>query len=117
MRTNESCPTPSEGRRCRPCEGGIAPLTPEEIAARLPTVNGWEYAEGALRRTFRFSNYEQTLAFVNAVARIAIREDHHPRIEFGYRDCAVRYWTHAAGGVTENDFICAEAINALPLES
>ncbi len=88
-------------------------MTPEEIAARLSSVEGWEYADGEIRRTFRFKNYDETLAFVNAVARIAIREDHHPEIEFGYRTCTVRYSTHAIGGISENDFICAEEINAL----
>jgi len=67
----------------------------------------------SISRTFRFSNYYQTLAFVNALAWIAHGEDHHPDLEVGYNRCLVRYSTHAVGGLSENDFICAARIDAL----
>lgn len=100
-------------RHCRACEGGVAPMTEDQARAWLGRVPGWELAEGRLARTFTFKNYYQTQAFVNAVAWIAHREDHHPDIAFGYKTCTVRYSTHSIGGLSENDFICAARINAL----
>ena len=101
------------GRSCRPCEGGVPPLTEARARELLAQVPGWELAAGRLVRAFAFKNYYQTTAFVNAVAWIAHREDHHPDIEFGYKNCTVRYSTHSVGGLSDNDFICAAHINAL----
>jgi 4a-hydroxytetrahydrobiopterin dehydratase len=67
----------------------------------------------SISRTFRFRNYYQTLAFVNALAWIAHGEDHHPDLEVGYNRCLVRYSTHTVNGLSENDFICAARIDAL----
>ncbi len=66
-----------------------------------------------LAARFEFKNYWETTAFVNAVAWIAHREDHHPDIEFGYKTCTIRYWTHTVGGLSVNDFICAAKIDQL----
>lgn len=104
---------PLSARRCRPCAAGAAAMGPAEAAARLSETPGWELKDGCLERTFTFKNYYQTTAFVNAVAWIAHREDHHPDIAFGYRTCTVRYRTHSVGGLSENDFICAALVNAL----
>lgn len=67
----------------------------------------------ALRARFSFRNYYQVTAFVNAVAWIAHQENHHPDIQFGYRDCTVFWTTHAAHGITQNDLICAAKVDAL----
>ena len=100
-------------KKCKPCEGGTLPLTEPQIRDMLKQVNGWDYINGEITKTFPFKNYYQTTAFVNAVAWIAHREDHHPDIEFGYKTCQVRYSTHAIKGISENDFICAAKIDAL----
>ncbi|RMD69556.1 MAG: 4a-hydroxytetrahydrobiopterin dehydratase [Gammaproteobacteria bacterium] len=102
-------------KHCKPCEGGVAPLSREEAERLLKDVPGWELDEAAkeIRRTFRFKNFYETMAFVNALAWIAHREDHHPDLEVGYSRCTVRYSTHAIGGLSENDFICAAKVNAL----
>lgn len=100
-------------KKCKPCEGGTKPMSPDEIREHLKQVPGWEYADGAIERTFEFKNYYRTTAFVNAVVWIAHNEDHHPDIAFGYKKCSVRYSTHAIGGISENDFICAAKVNAL----
>ncbi len=99
--------------RCRPCEGGIPPLDDAAVAAMLARVPGWTRDGNSIVRTFQFKNYYRTVAFVNAVVWIAHREDHHPDIAFGYKTCTIRYSTHAVGGLSENDFICAAKINAL----
>jgi 4a-hydroxytetrahydrobiopterin dehydratase len=67
----------------------------------------------AIRREFRFKNFYETMAFVNAVAWISHREDHHPDLELGYNRCVVHYSTHAISGLSENDFICAARVDAL----
>ncbi|HTL48076.1 MAG TPA: 4a-hydroxytetrahydrobiopterin dehydratase [Verrucomicrobiae bacterium] len=100
-------------KKCRPCEGKTQPMTSAEITSYLEHVPGWEYRDGQVQKTFTFKNYYQTTAFVNAVAWIAHQEDHHPDIQFGYKNCTVRYSTHAIGGISENDFICAAKVNAL----
>jgi 4a-hydroxytetrahydrobiopterin dehydratase len=103
-------------RRCIPCEGGVPPLDPNVLASlRGQLHDRWRLVNDgkALRATFDFKNYYHTTAFVNAVAYIAHREDHHPDVSFGYKTCTVEYWTHAANGLTENDFICAAKIDAL----
>lgn len=67
----------------------------------------------ALQREFRFRDHYATIAFVNAVAWISHREDHHPDLAVGYNRCRVRYSTHSVGGLSENDFICAARVDAL----
>ena len=92
------------------------PLDADATARLMPQLNArWQVVnEGkALRATFDFKNYYHTTAFVNAVAYVAHREDHHPDVSFGYKACTVEYWTHAVDGLTENDFICAAKIDAL----
>lgn len=101
--------------RCQPCEGGTQPLNSTEAQNLLQQIPGWATNDSSseIHRTFEFKNYYQAIAFVNAVAWIAHREDHHPDLEVSYKRCHVRYSTHAIGGLSENDFICAAKINAL----
>lgn len=103
-------------RRCVPCEGKTAPLTSEQADEFMQQVNDrWQLDTDnkSIEAGFDFKNYYQTTAFVNAVAWIAHSEDHHPDISFGYRHCDIRYSTHAIGGLSDNDFICAAKIDAL----
>jgi 4a-hydroxytetrahydrobiopterin dehydratase len=77
--------------------------------------DGWNLADDGLEisRDFQFKDFHQTMAFVNAVAWIAHREDHHPDLEVGYGHCRVRFSTHAVGGLSQNDFICAAKVDEL----
>ena len=95
---------------CRACEGGVALLREAEIVAALRDLPEWVWQEQGLERRFQFRNFYETMAFVNALAWIAHREDHHPDLQVSYNTCLVRYSTHAVGGVTENDLICARAV-------
>ena len=99
--------------KCKPCEGGVAPLKAQEVRNLLKQLDGWEYANGRIAKTYSFKNYYQTMAFVNAAAWISHREDHHPDMMAGYNQCRVEYWTHAIEGLSENDFICAAKCDAL----
>lgn len=100
-------------KKCKPCEGKTPPLDPAQVQAYLKKIEGWELKGGQIAKVFNFKNYYETVSFVNAVAWIAHREDHHPDIIFGYKKCDVVYSTHAVKGLTENDFICAAKIDAL----
>ena len=100
-------------RKCKPCEGGVAPYTAEQTREMLKQVKGWIVEDGKLVKVYPFTNYYQTMAFVNALAWISHREDHHPDLGVGYNKCRVEYSTHASGGLSENDFICAAKCDQL----
>jgi len=105
--------TPLAGRKCRPLRAGTPALTEAQIERFLKGTPGWAYNGKVIRKTYSFKNYHETMAFVNAVAWIAHREDHHPGLSVGYSRCRVEFSTHAIGGISENDFICAAKIEAL----
>jgi 4a-hydroxytetrahydrobiopterin dehydratase len=100
-------------KRCKPCEGGVAPLDEKTTQALLKQLDGWQIKDGLLNKEFKFKNYYETMAFVNATAWISHHEDHHPDLAVGYNACTVSYVTHAIGGLSDNDFICAAKIDAL----
>ncbi|WP_288252076.1 4a-hydroxytetrahydrobiopterin dehydratase [uncultured Hydrogenophaga sp.] len=93
-------------------------LNATEIVTQLSQLNGsdadgWKLIDGSIERTFKFANYHETMAFVNAMAWIAHREDHHPDAAFGYNRCTLRFNTHDVNGISVSDFHCAAAVNAL----
>ena len=100
---------------CIPRKGGEHRLGAARLAELMPQLPSWELAENgqALLRTFRFDNYHQTMAFVNALAWVAHHEDHHPDLGVHYDRAVVRFSTHDVGGLSENDFICAAKASAL----
>lgn len=99
--------------KCKPCEGGVSPLTAGEIDKLLKQLQGWAFDNGVITKTYAFKDYYQATAFVNATAWVSHREDHHPDIVLGYNQCRVSYVTHAIKGLSENDFICAAKLDAL----
>jgi len=107
-------------RRCRPCEGGVEPLHPDQVAELLRVLHpDWRLDEDGLtiRRRFEFPAYSRTLGFANACAWIAISEGHHPVLTVEYGSCEVAYTTHAISGLSDNDFICAAKVDRLATES
>jgi 4a-hydroxytetrahydrobiopterin dehydratase len=100
-------------KHCQPCKPGTPALRSEEVAKLLKSLNGWALTDGAINREFKFKNFYETMAFVNAVAWIANQEDHHPDLEVGYNKCLVKYSTHSVGGLSQNDFICAAKVDQL----
>jgi len=106
------------GRHCKPCEGGVQPLSRTEAERmRSGLHEDWKLAADAtsIRREFAFANFFRTMSFVNALAHIANLEDHHPDLEVGYNYCRATFTTHAIRGLSENDFICAAKIDLIPL--
>ncbi len=91
----------------------MPPLNDDEAAKLLTTLDDWQRQGNFITKIYQFKNYHDTMAFVNATAWISHREDHHPDLTVGYNRCSVSYSTHAIGGLSENDFICAAKIDAL----
>jgi 4a-hydroxytetrahydrobiopterin dehydratase len=100
-------------KKCKACEGGVEPMSETQIVHMLKGLSGWEYTNARLQKTFKFKNYYETMAFINASAWISHREDHHPDITLAYSQVTVAYMTHAIQGISENDFICAAKTDAL----
>lgn len=100
-------------KKCQPCEGGVPPLSDDRVRQALADLPGWELKGKAIEKTYRFKDYYETMAFVNATAWISHAENHHPDLEVGYNRCVVRYTTHAIGGLSENDLICAAKVQSL----
>ena len=106
-------------KHCQPCEGGVPALSPEAIQDHLAAVPQWQLtADGKrLRREWRVKDFATALDFFNRIGRIAEAEGHHPDLHLtGYRNVDVEIWTHAVGGLTENDFILAAKVDTLPVE-
>jgi len=105
-------------RSCKPCEGGLAPLT-ADVATQLlrGLADAWQLSADArsIRREFKFKDFFRTMSFVNAIAHVANIENHHPDLEVSYNTCRVLFTTHAIAGLSENDFICAAKIDRIAL--
>ncbi|MGI9199731.1 MAG: 4a-hydroxytetrahydrobiopterin dehydratase [Woeseiaceae bacterium] len=103
-------------KQCKPCEGGVEPLSASAARALAGELHGdWKISDDGLEisRTFDFPAYSRSLGFANAVAWIAIAQGHHPDILLSYGQCVVSWTTHAIGGLSDNDFICAAKVDLL----
>ncbi len=99
---------------CQPLRGSEHALHPAQALALLADLPGWQIAKtGLLQKEFIFASYAATLLFVNTVAGLAERENHHPELAVGYGRVQVSYSTHDVAGLSRNDFICAAKIEAL----
>ena len=107
-------------KHCKPCEGGVTPLHPEQAAELMKGLHAdWRLSDDGkeIARRFSFPAYSRTIAFANAVAWIATVEGHHPVLTISYGDCVVSYTTHAIDGLSDNDFICAAKIDRLAADA
>lgn len=103
-------------KKCAPCEGGVKPLKPAKARLLAKQLHkDWKIAKDSksLRRSLKFKDFYRTMSFVNALSHIANTEDHHPDMEVGYGYCRVTFSTHAIGGLSVNDFICAAKLDRL----
>jgi 4a-hydroxytetrahydrobiopterin dehydratase len=103
-------------KKCAPCEGGTAPLEPEQARELQRELHkDWRLSDDAksLKRSLKFKDFYRTMSFLNALAHVANREDHHPDLEVGYDYIRVTYSTHSIGGLSVNDFICAAKLDRL----
>jgi len=101
-------------KTCVPCKGGVPPLAGHELADLAKQVPQWQVVDGHhLTRAFKFSDFQQALAFVNKVGEIAEGQGHHPDILLTWGKADVTTWTHKINGLTESDFILAAKIDRL----
>ncbi len=106
-------------KKCAPCEGGVPALERAEAEAQLRKLAGWKLAHSGqrIRKEWVVKNFMAGIDFFDRVARLAEDEGHHPDLHLeGYRNVAIEIWTHAIGGLSENDFILAAKIDKLPVK-
>ena len=99
--------------RSQTCRAGAPKLSAGEVDDALASLTGWRREGDALHKEYRFADFHATIEFVNAVAWIANRQDHHPDLDVHYNWCGVVFTTHDAGGITLNDLVCAARVEAL----
>lgn len=107
-------------KKCRPCEGGVEPVTFEEAREQLEKLPGWYLTHDGkrIRKDWTMKNFMAGMRFFNEVARVAEEDQHHPDLHLsGYRNVWIELSTHAIGGLSENDFILAAKIDQLPAET
>lgn len=106
-------------QKCVPCEGGVPPLSTHEVAELLKSLPEWRTSQGdrRIRREWKVKNFMAAIDFFNKVAALAEDEGHHPDLHLeGYRNVAIELWTHAIGGLSQNDFILAAKIDEIPVK-
>lgn len=96
----------------RQCQEKTSKLDEAAAQVLLSQLDGWVIENGKLAKTFGFKGYYATIAFVNLIAWIVQRQNHHPDLQVGYNKCRVEFSTHSVGGLSDNDFICAARIDA-----
>lgn len=104
-------------KKCAACEGGTPPLEAERVKEYMAELNGgWGVLDKKkIKKEFKFKNFKEAIIFVNKIAEIAESEGHHPDIHIFYNQVIIELWTHAVGGLSENDFIMASKIDKLIL--
>ena len=100
-------------KKCKPCEGGVPPLTEDQANELLKQIPGWTIKDGHVYRQFKFKDFKEAISFVNKVAEIAEQEQHHPNIKINYNKVSIELYTHAINGLSENDFILAAKIDEI----
>lgn len=106
-------------KKCLPCEGGVAPCSLNEAQAQLKHLAGWHLTHDGqrIRKDWKVKNFMAGIDFFNRCAAVAEQDGHHPDLHIeGYCNVSVELWTHAIGGLSENDFILAAKIDQLPIE-
>jgi len=104
-------------KKCQPCEGGVPAYSMDEARMQVMRLTGWRLVENAcrIRKDWKFKNFKEGMRFLEQVAELAEAEQHHPDMHLeGYRNVWIELWTHAIGGLSENDFILAAKIDELP---
>lgn len=106
-------------KSCQACEGGVPAVPREEAERLLQELTGWQLTDDGqrIRRQWTAKHFMAAMDFLNRVAELAEQEGHHPDLHLsGYRNVTIELWTHAIGGLSENDFITAAKIQQLPIE-
>jgi 4a-hydroxytetrahydrobiopterin dehydratase len=113
-------PTELVKKKCLPCEGGVEPCSLDEAKSQLRELKGWQLTHDGqrIRKDWKVKDFMAGIEFLNHCADLAEKDQHHPDLHIeGYRNVWVELWTHAIGGLSENDFILAAKINQLPVQT
>jgi 4a-hydroxytetrahydrobiopterin dehydratase len=100
-------------QNCRPCEIGGKPMPKNEVSEHLKELKQWTTDGLKLSKEFKFSDFKEAMSFINKIAELAEAEGHHPDIFISYSKVKIDLWTHAAKGLSLNDFILAAKIDEL----
>ncbi len=100
-------------KKCKSSDNGLEKLSMEKIQLILEELKDWSHLDNYIQKSYQFTDHYSAISFMNAVAWISHREDHHPNTEVGYNLVKVKYSTHSVGGISENDFICAVKVDDL----
>lgn len=106
-------------KKCVPCEGGVEPCKVPQAKSQLEKLDGWRLTHDGkrIRKDWVVKHFVAGMDFFRAVAEVAEAEQHHPDLHLeGYRNVWIEIWTHAIGGLSENDFILAAKIDQLPIK-
>jgi 4a-hydroxytetrahydrobiopterin dehydratase len=106
-------------KKCLPCEGGVEPCPINVAENQLAKLDGWYLTHDGqrIRKDWTVKNFMAGMAFFGKIAEIAEEDGHHPDLHIeGYRNVSIEMWTHAIGGLSENDFILAAKIDQVPVE-
>ena len=106
-------------KKCVPCEGGVPRYSADEAKTQIALLEGWRLTHDGqrIRKDWTVKNFMAGMEFFNRCAEVAEADGHHPDLHLeGYRNVSIELWTHAIGGLSENDFILAAKIDALPVE-
>jgi 4a-hydroxytetrahydrobiopterin dehydratase len=96
-------------KSCKPCEGGISPLTSDQIQGCMKLLFGWKVTDSGkkIQKEYLFKNFKEVIDFFDRTAKICEKENHHPDFHISYKKVVVEFWTHAINGLSDNDFILA----------
>ena len=94
----------------------MSKLSEAEIIERLPTAKGWDRHGDMLVRTWQFPSFRRAMEFVNQVAALLEKSDHHPDLIVQFRTVRIEMSTHDVGGLTERDFALVAEINEIPTD-
>ena len=106
-------------KKCVPCEGGVSKFSPEEAEEQIKYLHGWKITHDheRIRKSWVVTNFLAAMRFFEKVAEVSEGEGHHPDLHLvQYRNVTIELWTHAIGGLSQNDFICAARIDELPID-
>jgi 4a-hydroxytetrahydrobiopterin dehydratase len=120
MSMSAQSPAELSQKKCKPCEGGVEPYSPREAEEQLAKLPGWRLTHDGqrIRKDWTVKNFMAGIRFFDEVAQVAEADQHHPDLHLeGYRRVWVEIFTHAIGGLSENDFILAAKIDQLPIEA
>ena len=112
-------PTELAHKKCKPCEGGVEPYASDQARQQIQQLDGWHLTDDGkrIRKDWTVKNFMAGIDFFNRCALAAETDGHHPDLHIeGYRNVTVELWTHAIGGLSENDFILAAKIDRLPIQ-